>query len=271
MERGPFWRAGLLPESPWEAHPVTIIANLGEPIGESRLRYFHSGLAKNKPIAHLFIHGDVNLRNYRTTERRIRRRDDREHEIVDMPHIWLSRPGIFGSSGHYRSSRRSKREATLVNGALDALKQKYGIGRFHLSGQSSGGRLIGILLSMRQDIGCAVTASGGLAQKRLHQMKGWNWRSSFPDPIDLVEQISRSETRRIFVMGDSFDSVVPFEIQEIYHRALSAAGIRSVLIDARGKARGPKSHQLAFLGLRVINWCAGGVDDAEISDRVARF
>ena len=37
MERGPFWRAGLLPESPWEAHPVTIIANLGEPIGESRL------------------------------------------------------------------------------------------------------------------------------------------------------------------------------------------------------------------------------------------
>ena len=37
MERGPFWRAGLLPESPWEAHPVTIIANLGEPIGESRM------------------------------------------------------------------------------------------------------------------------------------------------------------------------------------------------------------------------------------------
>ena len=37
MERGPFWRAGLLPESPWEAHPVTIIANLGEPIGESRV------------------------------------------------------------------------------------------------------------------------------------------------------------------------------------------------------------------------------------------
>ena len=39
MERGPFWRAGLLPESPWEAHPVTIIANLGEPIGESRLNH----------------------------------------------------------------------------------------------------------------------------------------------------------------------------------------------------------------------------------------
>ena len=38
MERGSFWRAGLLPESPWEAHPVTIIANLGEPIGESRMR-----------------------------------------------------------------------------------------------------------------------------------------------------------------------------------------------------------------------------------------
>ena len=42
MERGPFWRAGLLPESPWEAHPVTIIANLGEPIGESRFSSFHA-------------------------------------------------------------------------------------------------------------------------------------------------------------------------------------------------------------------------------------
>ncbi len=44
MERGPFWRAGLLPESPWEAHPVTIIANLGEPIGESRLMQAAVGL-----------------------------------------------------------------------------------------------------------------------------------------------------------------------------------------------------------------------------------
>ena len=41
MERGPFWRAGLLPEAPWEAHPVTIIANLGEPIGESRVNIHH--------------------------------------------------------------------------------------------------------------------------------------------------------------------------------------------------------------------------------------
>ena len=45
MERGPFWRAGLLPESPWEAHPVTIIANLGEPIGESRLIMLDPGQA----------------------------------------------------------------------------------------------------------------------------------------------------------------------------------------------------------------------------------
>ena len=42
MERGPFWRAGLLPESPWEAHPVTIIANLGEPIGESRMKRYRT-------------------------------------------------------------------------------------------------------------------------------------------------------------------------------------------------------------------------------------
>ena len=46
MERGPFWRAGLLPGSPWEAHPVTIIANLGEPIGEFRLKDLYSEYEK---------------------------------------------------------------------------------------------------------------------------------------------------------------------------------------------------------------------------------
>ena len=51
MERGPFWRAGLLPESPWEAHPVTIIANLGEPIGESRLKADSSASKNNGPLS----------------------------------------------------------------------------------------------------------------------------------------------------------------------------------------------------------------------------
>ena len=48
MERGPFWRAGLLPESTWEAHPVTIIANLGEPIGESRLMIDEGNVSRGK-------------------------------------------------------------------------------------------------------------------------------------------------------------------------------------------------------------------------------
>ena len=69
MERGPFWRAGLLPESPWEAHPVTIIANLGEPIGESRLMeqppiYSHTLFENGRDVADTC--GMARARNPRT-------------------------------------------------------------------------------------------------------------------------------------------------------------------------------------------------------------
>ena len=59
MERGPFWRAGLLPESPWEAHPVTIIANLGEPIGESRFN-IHARMLKGY-VQRLVDAGEIEL------------------------------------------------------------------------------------------------------------------------------------------------------------------------------------------------------------------
>ncbi len=38
MERGPFWRAGLPPESPWKALRATIVSNDGDRSGESRFK-----------------------------------------------------------------------------------------------------------------------------------------------------------------------------------------------------------------------------------------
>ncbi len=50
MERGPTWRAGLRPDSPWKALRASIIANLAEPFGEFRVRLGHR-LIKSKPYS----------------------------------------------------------------------------------------------------------------------------------------------------------------------------------------------------------------------------
>ena len=115
---------------------------------EECLRYFHAGLGATNTYAHLFIHGDTRVANYQTSESKIQSRVDDQHRGFETGHIWLSRPGIYGSSGNYLRNRRSLREARLVNAAIDGIKAKHRIGRFDLTGQSSGGRLVAILLTM---------------------------------------------------------------------------------------------------------------------------
>lgn len=236
------------------------------------LRYFHSGLKGAGQSAHIFLHGDVNFRNYRASERRLKQRISREQRnVLGIPHIWVSRPGVFGSSGNHRRDRRTRRELDLILKALDAIKRRHRIGQIHLSGQSSGGRLVSLVLAHRNDIGCAVMSSAGLAQRKMFEFKGFKWRERWLDPMDFVQQITDAKTRRVFVVGDPFDKVVPFDVQQIFHDELARAGKKSVLISARGKARGPKSHQLAFLGLQIVRWCVSGVSDDEIVSRVRKF
>ncbi len=168
-------------------------------------------------------------------------------------------------------NRRSLREARLVNAAIDGIKAKHRIGRFDLSGQSSGGRLVAILLTMRSDIRCAVSASGGLAQRQLFQLRAWRWKRFIVDPISIVDKIVPDADRRIFLLGDQWDQIVPFEIQQSYHDALVAAGHRPLLIATRGKARGKNYHGLTDVALRVARWCADGLEDTKIQERVARI
>ena len=188
-----------------------VVAGRGE-----CMRYFHAGLGESNPHAHLFIHGDTRAANYQTSESKIQSRVDDQHRGLETGHIWLSRPGIYGSSGNYLRNRRSLREARLVNAAIDGIKAKHRIGRFDLSGQSSGGRLVAILLTMRGDIRCAVSASGGLAQRQLFQLRGWRWKRFIVDPISIVDKIVPDADRRIFLLGDQWDQIVPFEIQQSY-------------------------------------------------------
>jgi poly(3-hydroxybutyrate) depolymerase len=124
---------------------------------------------------------------------------------------------VYGSSGDH-NQRRRLRELLVINTAVDAIKSKHGVKAFVLSGQSGGGHIVGSLLSLRQDIICAVITSGAVAVQQRSLIRGWagvdaTGYSDYFDPIDHVAKISRDPGRRIFIIGDPRDTNVPFETQ----------------------------------------------------------
>jgi len=247
------------------------------------IRYFHAGLKPRNAVVHVWLHGDRLSRRWDRDGRTLGQRvigygspdaDDllaraaRDYRDYGVPYIRLSRPGVYGSSGDHKERRRP-REVALVDAALDALKEKYGIGRFALSGQSGGGHLVAALLAFRDDVACAVVTSGVVAVRERIAAKGWTADSTgyadFLDPMDLVARIPRDPRRRVYIVGDPRDTNVPFEGQAAYHRALVAAGHDASLVRAR--ASGEARHSLSPLGFRVVNGCLEGVPAPEIAAR----
>ena len=76
--------------------------------------------------------------------------------------IYFGRVGIDGSSGDHRI-RHSVLELNATNVALEAIKLRHRFEGFHVVGQSGGATLIGGLLTLRTDIGCAAIGAGRLA------------------------------------------------------------------------------------------------------------
>ena len=140
----------------------------------------------------------------------------------------LARPGIFGSSGDHRERRRP-REVAIVGAALDALKAAFGWTAIDLAGLSGGGHLVAALIADRSDIGCAVIASGNVSIRQRNAEMNWKTDitgfSDFVDPIDLVERVAKSPPRRLIVLTDPDDRIVPAASQSAYVAALRKAGV----------------------------------------------
>ena len=160
-----------------------------------------------------------------------------------------------------------------VLAAIGALKEKYSIQSFAISGQSGGGHLVGALLTDRDDIVCAVSTSGVLAVRQRNRALGWSTDitgySDFYDPIDHVQEIPANADRRVFVVADPRDAVVPFDVQESYFKRVKELGHAVFLIEAKG--RGSRHHGLQYAGFRIIKWCVDGVSTAEILERASSF
>ena len=243
------------------------------------IRYFHAGLdgsGENK-LVHVWLHGDRLKPHWSTrigqgtsaSNEPIAYQDrkpstlqafaDRNFASFAIPFIRLSRPGTYGSTGDHRKRRRP-REIEVVNAAVDALKKRYDIESFLLSGHSGGGHLVGALLARRLDLSCVVITSGKVAIGKQIRLEGWTTDSTgyadYVDPITLVDEVPRVLNRPILLVGDPRDVAVRFDSQHSYFMRLHRAGHRVFLFAA--KAAAPEFHDLSYLGMNMVRWCAEG-------------
>jgi len=251
-----------------------------DPTDGTCIRYMHAGLEAANPVVHVYIHGDVMQQSEsgwartwpgyeRITVERLQGFAKREFETHGVPYVRLSRPGAFGSSGFHKQRRR-EREAAIVDAALDLIRARHGIERFAVVGQSGGGHVVARLLTLRDDIRCAVIASGVVSVRQRAGLHGWKtditgYRDNV-DPVEEVDAIVADPDRRIFVLGDPRDSNTPFVTQTAYFDAVKAAGHDVTLLTAVGG--GKAHHSLALTGFRVMRWCLDGLSGEEIQARL---
>ncbi|HAU8264338.1 TPA: alpha/beta hydrolase [Kluyvera intermedia] len=171
-----------------------------------------------------------------------------------LPTLIIARPGTYGSSGnHYR--RRQVEEFRALNAAVDAIKARYAIQRFILSGHSGGATAASALLTFgRRDIDCAVLTSGawGLLE-RAERMRKERGEPSAPeldgtglanpwDPLDHIAEIANDPTRLILVIGNRQDRNTPFDLQTRFTQSLREQGHRVKQLERPAVA--PEYHDL---------------------------
>lgn len=244
------------------------------------IRYMYAGLEPANPVAHVYLHGDVIQQSesgwarawpgYETvTPERLDGFARREFDTYGVPYIRLSRPGTFGSSGFHRERRREK-EALIVDAALNLIKERHRIARLALVGQSGGGHVVARLLTLRDDVQCAVISSGVVAVRQRAGLHGWatdiTGYRDYVDPVDEVDAIIVDPDRRIFILGDPRDKNTPFVTQTAYFEAVEAAGHDVTLLKAEGG--GEAHHSLALTGFKVMRWCLDGLSGSAIQARL---
>ncbi len=187
-----------------------------------------------------------------------------------VPVYIVARPGLMGSSGsHILGGQRD--ESEIIASAVSLLKQRHGLTRLVLGGQSGGARLVAqLLVSGRRDIGCAVMASGAYGVPRVRgggrrRTDIWgNPGHRYLVPLRAVSGVVQDRRRRLFVVGDPRDKRAPFSEQRQWAEALQRAGHRTRLLEAAGG--GKEFHFLTDLGMRLAGLCAAGRSTQSIAN-----
>jgi hypothetical protein len=177
------------------------------------------------------------------------------------PAIYLARPGLDGSSGDHRI-RHSVLELNVTNAALDAIKKRHRFDGFHLIGQSGGSMLVGGMLALRSDIGCAVLGSGRLASERPPR-RSPDPRSDYYNVADSVAAIAQKRATRILLLTDPQDRKVPEATQTGFVQMLRQAGGQAdqILVEATDENR----HGVVAYSRTTAAGCIRGASTQEIA------
>jgi pimeloyl-ACP methyl ester carboxylesterase len=187
--------------------------------------------------------------------------------------IVLARPGTFGSSGSELKVRHTAHEARLVDAALTAIAGRYGIGQFHLVGQSGGAILIGALLAMRTDIGCASLGAGRLAVNA--EIADRDLAHEAPETMlddqSYVGGIRASPDLRLFVLSDPADIRSSIVGQSRFVANARAHGVPVTHLLTVANYDKEAHHDVMGQALRVLYECIDGSSDERIAAIVEQF
>lgn len=245
--------------------------------GVECIAYVASANAQGAGSALVYLGGDVKeseLAGATQEASRVdyQRRADIWSTRLGVPVVIIGRPGLMGSSGfHLLGGRRD--EGQVIDAAVDALKERLGIRRIGLAGQSGGSRIIAQLMVIgRRDIACAAMGAGAYDLPRLRG-GGTSSTNIFGDPGKrfLVPMLRAGEipsvsSRRSFVIGDPRDEVAPFSEQKAWADKLAALGHHALLIEA--KAKDPQFHGMTEKALLAAGLCLSEKSDADIRKAV---
>ncbi len=260
------------------AIPNTVwVASLGH---HFCVRYYLStaGGEGRRPV--VFLQGDrfgkLNLqtRNFYETDKfkdvdtdKLEKLADSFSKSAKTTAIYLARIGVDGTSGHH-SARKSLLELHLMNAALDAIKQRHGFEGFHLVGQSGGSLLIGGLMSMRDDIACAVPGSGRLTREK-PLTKAAARPLDFFDPAEGIPRIAKNRSLRILLVTDRADRRVPAQRQMQFVTRLEQAGGHADQFFV--KAPDENHHHVVAYARLAVSDCVHGASTEEITRHLAQF
>jgi hypothetical protein len=181
------------------------------------------------------------------------------------PAIYLARIGLDGSSG-FHGIRHSMLELYATNQALEAIKRRHHFAGFHLIGQSGGATLVGGLLGLRNDIGCAAPGSGNMIQ--LARQKNPDAPTAWIDPAAMAAKIVKGKAR-VLVVTDPNDTIVPAERQSPFVSRLRDAGgsVEQLFVQATDD----KHHGVTLYAIYATEACMRGQSDAQIATGLASY
>lgn len=265
-----------------EAKPGRLFVSTGK--DSECIAYYATKGHESQRKAVLFLDGDVAPEKYvdaAAMERSLAQRMQHLQAWADklkIRYVFLARAGVNGSSGDH-GKRRLPKETMVMNVAVDMLKQRLGLDRLALAGQSGGSTIAASLISLgRTDVDCAVLGSGAfeLVELRHKDLTSHGYKVTRAeiakvsyDPSAHVGEIKPAPQRRVLVLGDEADSRTPFDQQRRYVESLVARGHHAQLLPV--DATDENNHGATGYTIPTAGACLKGVADEKIAKAVGEM